>query len=162
MLSNVSILHANQVVRPFCIYVYTHSLLMFLGEPSPSSIDLSKTTKLEDAVFRPASLENVRWVTSTLETITPAHRNLQQITIYIPYDPQAHFNFFTSTVGEEKCGQWSNLDRLLVRFWESRSIRPGVAYDTSMVQWGWARAYTEDLLPQIAARGIIDYVEPKA
>ena len=31
-----------------------------------------------------------------------------------------------------------------------------------MVQWGWARAYTEDLLPQITAGGIVDYVEPKA
>ena len=59
------------------------------------------------------------------------------------------------------CGQWSSLDRLLVRFWESRSIRPRVTYDTSMVQWGWARAYTKSLLPQITARGIIDYVEPE-
>ena len=50
-----------------------------------TSIDLSKVTKLGEVVFGVEAL-SVDWVTMTLQTITSKHRNLQRISIHVPYD----------------------------------------------------------------------------
>ena len=61
-------------------------------------------------------------------------------------------------IGEEIWEEWLDLDRLLVQFWESSSIRPKVVV---MVQipGAWNARYSvgyERLLPEITERGIID------
>lgn len=71
------------MVRPSGICIHVHGSLLFLGEAIPVSIDFSKATKLRDVAFRPGS-SNVEWVTATLQTISPAHQNLRQISIYVP------------------------------------------------------------------------------
>ena len=126
----------------------------------PPFIDLSKATKLRDAVFQPGSL-NVEWVSKALRTITPIHQDFRRISISMHRDlnltqPDVDVR---ETIGERIYGQWSDLDRLLVQFWESRLIRPEVIW--AMVEK--KRKVTRDsigcLLPEITKRGIIDLVE---
>ena len=90
-----------------------------------------------------------------LQTITHKNRDLQ-LRIHIPsYLAQARADTnFGQTIGEENCEQWLDLDRLLVKFWESRSIRPKVKSMTDRD----VRDYVGHLLPEITKRGIIDLV----
>ena len=89
--------------------------------------DLSKATKLGDAVFRPGSL-SVRWISLVFQDITSKHRDLRRTSVDLPYclryfddneDPM-------ETVGEGFLEQWLGLDRILVYLWESFSIRTNV------------------------------------
>jgi len=87
-----------------------------------------------------------------LRTITPKHRDLQHISIYMPrYLPTIHAGVSVrQIVGEEVFREWLDLDRLLIQFWESRSIRPKIEWD--------ARHYIGCLLPTVAGGGMIDLV----
>ena len=122
------------------------------------SVDLSKAIKLKDVVFQPG-LERVEWVIKALQTITPEHRDLLQLTIDIPLNLTVA-GFVANgeeAVGEQAHGQWLDLDRLLVQFWESRSIRPKVVYTMGFGM----RDFVESLLPEITKRGVanVDLVE---
>jgi hypothetical protein len=62
-----------------------------------------------------------------LETITPEHRDLRQVSIYLPFKriplgDATQFSLYLGDVYEK----WLELDSLLVQFWESHSIRPKV------------------------------------
>jgi hypothetical protein len=99
----------------------------------------------------------VAWVIAALRTITPNHRDFRQITIHIPYYfplPKV-VGSIRRTIGEAKYGLWLDLDRFLVQFSESRSIRPKVVYTTVRGM----RGSIECLLPEASRRGIIDPVE---
>jgi hypothetical protein len=141
----------------------TDSLLLFLVKPVSVPIDLSKTTKLKDVVFQPMS-RSVKWVITTLKT-TSKHRDLREISIYLPYSVAtagADADAGRIIVGEN-FGEWLDLDRLLVEFWESSSIRPKVVCRTRA---GGERDTShcvgyQLLLPEITRRGIIDLVEPR-
>ena len=125
-------------------------LTSVLVKSGPTSINLSKATRLKDMVFRVES-RSIEWVTMTLQTITPEHRDLQQISICVPY----YLTLFEvganvrQTIGELICGHWLGLDHLLVQFWESRLIRPRVGCTDCI----------GSLLPEITRRGIMDLVE---
>ena len=122
------------------------------GDAGPASIDLSKATNLKNAVFLPTSM-SVKWIVLALQTITPKHRNLRGISIYVPYDPtltNAGADV-AQVIGDLICGQWLDLDRLLVQIWESRSIRPKVLSTTQHIGYS-----VGGLLPEITKRGIID------
>ena len=123
-------------------------------------IDLSKVTKLKDAAFGPG-LWDVEWITMTLQTIAPAHRDLRQISIYIPYRSDDLGRHFTQTIEEAILRQWLALDRLLVQLWESHSIRPRVAHLKSEEEEEneWMRECIEGLLPEMTGRGIIELAE---
>ena len=128
-----------------------------------SSVDLSNATKLRGVVFRPGS-PTVAWIIMALQTITPSHRDLQHISIQVPYD----FTFIDASadvleiVGEAISRQWLDLDRLLVHLWESRSIRPKVIPVAKM--WGGKlldmRYCIECLLPEVTKGGIVDLAGP--
>ena len=128
---------------------------MFLGESGSTSIDLSKATKLKDVAFQPNSW-NVWWVTTALRTITPNHQDLRHLSIQTPQDPNLAGAAADpgQTVGETIDRQWSDLDLLLVQFWELRSIRPEVTYPTGQRM----RDFVGNLLPEITKRGIVDLV----
>jgi len=138
---------------------HTNNLIVFLVAPASASFSLSKATKLRDAAFRPDS-QNIEWVIMALETITPEHQELRQISIYVPY----HLTLYNvgadirQSLGEKISRRWSDLDRLLVQFWESRSIRPRVG----CVRVGEEGQNTEHLigclLPETTKRGIVDPV----
>ena len=65
------------------------------------------------------------------------------------------------TVGEVGRGQWLDLDRLLVQFWESRSIRPTVIYTTPEggEQYMCVKDWVRCLLPGVTGREVVDFVE---
>ena len=157
MPSNPSRLPAS-VVRPFSIRVQTDNLLLFLAKPRSASIDLSKATKLKDVAFQPTS-RSVKWITTTLKTASK-HRDLREISIHL--DSYVAIvgagGDVVQVIGEEIWEEWLDLDRLLVQFWESSSIRPKVVV---MVQiaGAWNARYSvgyERLLPDITERRIID------
>jgi len=135
------------------------NLLWFIDDLGPAPIDLSRTTKLRDAIFRPRSL-NVGWITRALQAITYKHRDLRQILIYMFYS-----SFLAGidgdvghTIGEEIHRQWLELDSILIQFWESRSIRPRLTYMTRAQETQSMQDYFERLLPGTMKWRIIDLV----
>jgi len=144
---------------PIRIHVHSNNLILFPVGPEPVSLDLSKATKLQGAVFRPDS-ERVEWITTALQTITPKHGELQQISIYVPYY-LTRYNVgadIRQSLGETVFGQWSGLDRILVQFWESRSIRLRVGC-VRLGEKGQNMGYSVGcLFPEITKRGIVDPV----
>jgi hypothetical protein len=142
------------LVCAFCIYVRADNLLLFPGGSRPTSIDLSKATRLKDVTFQ-VDTWSVEWVATALQTITPEHRDLQHIKIgvsrYLTVRSLGIGPDIRQGIGEANYGEWLDLDRLLVQFWESHLIRP-------MVQsWGLGgvRYNIRDLLPEIVKGGII-------
>jgi hypothetical protein len=148
-------------VSPSYVCVRTDNLLPFLDRPGSASFNLSKATKLKDIMFR-LDWWSVQWVITALQTISPDHRDLRQITIHIPYHSPitgADANI-RQAIGETDYTQWLNLDRLLVRLWESHSVRPKVAVPTEQAEGSeCTRDHVGHLLPEIANRGIIDLAE---
>ena len=145
------------MVRLFGICSRTDGLLLFLDElAGPASIDLSKATELKDLVFPPEPLR-VKWVITALQTITPERRNLRQISIHLPYylTLAVVLTNLRQTIGEAGFEKWLNLDRLLIQFLESRSIRPKTI---SMMNHGIGD-HIGRLLPEITKRGVIDILE---
>ena len=64
-----------------------------------------------------------------LQTITPGHGDLRQITLHIcGYSFRDPATYVRQMVGEAEYEQWVDLDRLLVQLWELHSIRPKVTY----------------------------------
>ena len=129
------------------------------AEPTPGLIDLSKAAGLKNVVFR-VSPESVGWVTTALQTIPPEHRDLQRISICVPrrlalgdYGPD-----IIPSLGEDASRQWSDLDRLLVEFWESRSIRPAVGCKRLGEKQQNMDYRIGCLLPEITKKGLVDPV----
>lgn len=116
----------------------------------PVVVDLSKATKLQDAIFRCASF-SVEWIAAAFQTTIPEHRELRKISIAIP----RHVSVDTIKRSVH-CGGWMDLDRLLVRFWESRSTRPKVVCMVSEGQERDIRGFTRHFFPKLAERGMID------
>ena len=70
--------------------------------------------------------------------------NLERITIR--WSPA-----FGTSIAEQ---EWQDLDRVLLQFWTSHSIRPEIGYDG-----GNFRELAPRLLPELTSRGIVDLVE---
>lgn len=114
---------------------------------------------LKKATFR-VNPESIGWVTKALQTITPEHRDLQGISIRIHrglvlggVGPDT-----VQSLGEAISRRWLDLDRLLVKFWEFRSIRPGVGcrgLGDKQRDMDYCIGY---LLPEITKRGLVDPV----
>jgi hypothetical protein len=98
----------------------------------------------------------VEWVIKALQTITFEHRDLRQITIGVSYlsTRLGIYENARRAIGETHHGQWLELDRLLIQFWESHSIRPKVVYLVREDMGDFA----EYALPEITWRGILDLV----
>ena len=150
----------TSLARPlgFRIYIANNSP-PFLTVLEPTLIDLSTATRLKDITFRVNS-HNVEWITTELQTLAPKHQDLRQISIHLPYN--LSFAGFGPNIrrilSEATYEQWLEFDRLLVQFWESRSIRPTVTR-TKVVGMQSMRDCIECLLPEVTRRGIMDLVE---
>lgn len=158
---NASTLAMKLKVRLFRLFLFDQSLTesTFAGEGTPDTIDLSKATNLKKVTLRcPMGLARCGWVIMTLVTITPNHRDLQQISIYIPYAPD-----FTDDLGlirqveAAKPGmRWSDLDGFLVQLCSSGSISPKIlcprSKNTTQRVDDWARY----LLPETAKKGTVE------
>lgn len=97
-----------------------------------------------------------------LQTVTSEHKDLQQISIHV------YYNFtlngvgasIRQTVGETTYGRWSDLDHLLIQFWESRSIHLKITYTcASQDERKEAINCVSCLLPKVTGRRVIDLVE---
>jgi len=142
--------------RPISIGLFITCL--FLAESRSTLIDLSKAAGLKDVVFR-VGPKSVGWVTTALHTITPKHRNLRRISICMPRDLAlgGAGSDIIQSLGEAASRRWSDLDRLLVKFWESRSIRPRVGYELGLAKNQENMDYSIGrLLPEVTKRGIVD------
>ena len=139
--------------------VCTNNSILFPVGSESASFSVSKATKLRDAVFRPES-KNVEWIATALQTITPEHRDLRQISIYLPF--QLTFYKIDANIkrsfGEAASRSWSSLDHLLVQFWELRSIRPRVGCATQGEKGQNTEYCIRCLLPETTKRGIVDPV----
>jgi len=133
-------------------------LTSFTVDLGRTSIDLSKAKRLKGITFACLKLDP-HWITTALETITPGHSDLQEISIHMPYSAALDRDGvdIRQTIGETVYGQWLDVDRLLVQFWDSRSIRPRVV-DPLMENGGGGMGHllSRDLLPEITERGIVD------
>jgi hypothetical protein len=114
--------------------------------------DLSKATKLKYVAFWLNSW-SVEWITAALRTITPGHRDIQQISIHLPHY-LITLGVTRHTIGKPIHGQWLGLDHLLVQLWKSRSVRTRVIY----TEMGDIIDLAEHLLPEISKSGAIDLV----
>jgi hypothetical protein len=142
------------VVRPFGTCTRTYSLPSFVGIPDPASIDLSKAIKLKDVVFE-LNEWWFRWITTALQTITPEHRDLRQISILVDFTIPFLSTGASAETIEEQC---LGLDRLLVQLWESHSIQPKVECTVLKGKEQDARDSVGRLWPEITKRGIINLV----
>jgi hypothetical protein len=141
------------MVRPVGTFVRTDSSLLTPDEWSSASIDLSKATKLKDVEFRSSSW-SVESIVVALQTITPEHRYLQQILVLATRHSAMTGASVRQAIGEEDLAQLLDLDRLLVQFWESHSVRLKVVCVT--LEQG--RDHIDHLLPEVSGRGIVDFV----
>lgn len=119
------------------------------------SLNLSKATKLRDLTFRPG-LETIGWITMALQTITPDHKDLRDISIYALYCLTHSCVGIKQTLGEATCMQWLDLDRLLIQLWESHSILPTVGCARLGEQGEAMECCIGFLLPEITKRRIVD------
>ena len=127
-----------------------NTLLLHFGvvERSTPFLDLSKLTKLKDVVFG-CTGSNVQRITMTLQTAESI--NLEQITIRSP-------TAFKKQIVESSYQEWQDLDRLLLRFWTSRSVRPKIWFKGG--KEGCDLKYLmPKLLPELSRRGVVDLVE---
>jgi hypothetical protein len=108
-------------------------------------LDLSKATKLKKLSFRCGD-PDVQRITMTLETVQS--KDLRQIAIH-------SYGTFATLIGETARQAWRNLDRLLVQFWTSHSIRPNIVHE--MGKGG--RDLASSLLPELTRSGVVDLVE---
>ena len=147
------------------MHVHQYWLLTPIVEESFSGlIDLSKATKLKDVTFVSQS-SGVDWVTATLKTVTPNHKDLRKITIaarwmlYIRNLDHTDPTSFRRTTGETIDQEWSELDNLLTRLLESRPIRVEIQYGVPpTLDEEMARKLMESLLPEVILRGIVDMI----
>ena len=140
--------------------ICTDNSLLFPVEPESTPVNLSKATKLGSVVFRPESL-NIEWITVMLQTITSKNRALRQISIHAPGYSRL-FKVSTNirqSIGEAACGLWSDLDRPLIQFWESRSLHPKVICVMAREETRDTSHWIECLMPEATGRGMIDFIE---
>ena len=136
--------------------------MVYLGlasaeEPGSGPVDLSKAGRLKDVAFRPGL--NSEWVITTLQTISPRYRSLQQISIYVPQEWGSAVQEGSATVWDittENPGtKWLDLDRLLVQFWESRSIRPMLVCPLTEYYTRESRDWCRHLFPELTRKRIV-------
>ena len=123
---------------------------------APIPIDVSKATRLRSLSFRHGPLScRCEWVTAALKTITSEHRDFQEISIQVPY-PTLPYREAIIGGGAAPGAGWSDLDHLLIQFWESGSVSLEVVYP----RWGEMSAdkdWVADVLPEASKRAKIRF-----
>jgi hypothetical protein len=127
-------------------------------------LNLSTATKLKDLSFQ-CRRSDIQRVTMALQSVQS--ENLQQIIIY-PLAVSADLELFNihpygtpgNPVKETVLQEWRDLERVLVRFWTSHSIRSKILYKAGKGQKDW-EALVPRLLPELTRRGLFDLVEKR-
>jgi len=90
---------------------------------------------------------SVQWITTTLQTVKS--KSLQHITIYPAFS-------IPETIEEAVHQEWQDLERMLVQFWTSHSIRLQVTARNEGKNPG---DHVPSLLPELTKRGLVGPVE---
>jgi len=160
----LSLNHIGSTLRKeqhhFCVFVPSRRRSR---RNASGSIDLSKATRLKDAVFTCG--RNPQWVVMALLTVAPNRRNLQQISLDISHTVFcSDFNGVNLTkvrdaIGETAYAEWLELDHLLAQLCESHLVRLKVLYNSQLPMYGMrARNCAESLLPEVIMRGTVDLI----
>ena len=129
---------------------------MFLAESGPTPVDLSNATRLKDATFRIKS-STPEWITIALRTITPRHRDLRRISVYVNYLPiLIKLGYTVQAVTEQGMGQWLELDHVLTQLSESCSTPPKVMCYVLSSQEKAVRDFMGSLLPGVTRGGTVN------
>lgn len=137
---------------------------LFVVHIPTAFVDLSEAVKLKNVFF--TCYLDPWWIYKALRTITHSHKDIQRISVDTRWSLH-HRNIVLAKVaslepaiGEAIFLRWLELDLLLVQLWESHSVRPSVLYKVPSSRGRrWARSCIETLLPEITARGIVDFPE---
>jgi len=137
------------------MYLHGSNLLLPAADPMSAPFSLSGATKLRDVVFRPGSLRVGR-ISLVLRVISREHRDLRRVSVDEFYN-LSHLDGnedLRQVVGEVVLEEWLDLDRILVRLWESLSVRTNVIW-TGGRREGVMRGYVECFLPEMMKRGMV-------
>jgi hypothetical protein len=147
--SNVSAFIVKPQVRFLQLLQVVNNLQLLVDADTSGKppLDLSKASKLKELSFRLGGLD-VQRITMALQTVQSEH--LQQITIH-------SCGNFANPVEEAVRQAWQDLDRMLVQFWTSHSIRPKITHDAGKGQDYWGVSVSR-LLPVLTWRGLVDVV----
>ena len=114
--------------------------------------------------------KHCQWITATLRTIVSNRRDRDVLQISLrasgilhalPYDfvPGTGPAGLRNAIGETKYQEYLELDHLLPRLWESRSVRLKVAYDVPYWLEEDGSSCMEILFPEVTAGGAIDLIK---
>ena len=117
-------------------------------------IDLSKAIKLKVIQFHVEGLE-IEWIIATLKTITQKHEDFKEISFNV--------TDVMYKVKDNPITKWLELESLIVKFWEERSIQTKVIYGgprcKGRVEKGQSLILCPLLLPNVMKEGIVDMIE---
>ena len=130
---------------------------LFPGKYTHDPINLSTAKQLTDVAIR-CELSSIKWVITTLRTITSKH--LRRITIHLSGTPDRREGCpITDEVETVNSGmRWSDLDRLLVQFSKSHSIRSQVLYPRTRFGTKEVKDWVGQMLQESSRRGVVDLV----
>ena len=111
--------------------------------------DISAARKLKHLEFW-CHRTPAQWITMALQTINS--KELRQITV------RAKSYNFVSVIDEMIYREWGELDRLLVQFWSSHSIRPRVMWQPGVGR-GDMEVCVSWLFPELTRGGLVDLGE---
>ena len=145
---------------PLVLAMWDQPQLKLFYVPDHSSealIDLSKAIKLKDVTLKYQGL-SVKWVASTLKTITSSHRNLREVSIQGRALSDSHkWPTNAAAVGDDIRGLWVGLERTLIQLWESYAVRAKVKYYSMRREE--SREFMGSLFPEATKRGIVELVD---
>ena len=128
-----------------------------LVDPTAGSIDFSKAIRLREVLFQFQEYSDV-WVAMALETLTSKHTGFRKVKILMPFvETFCTPGNFRHTIGKETYDQWMDLDRVLIRLWESNAIHIQVTY-CAEAEGGMACQYIGSLFPEMRERGLVEMV----
>lgn len=105
-----------------------------------------------------------QWISATLRTLTSNHKHLRQISLDVAnqlFDLRpdcANVIGLRGWIGETTYQEWLEVDSLLAHLWESHPILKVSFSGLFTVDKKSARCCAESLLPDAAARGIVELV----
>ena len=153
-LECVSIECGNHGTRQFLLWTSNQlTSTSALVIPQTGAVGLSQARRLKEVVFRLGVLNDV-WITLALKTITPDHRDLRQISIYIPT-----YSFLNTRQSlEEIYSHWADLDCFLVKLRDLNTIHTRVIHGAE----GEEDAHEcIEMLPEMMKRRIIELVDQR-
>ena len=111
-------------------------------------VDLSRLTKLKDVALWCPEVQRITVTLQTAESI-----NVEQIIIELT-------STFRTPLAGPAHRKWEDLDRLLLQFWTSHSIRPQIKLKNEKYR-SYSRGAVLTLFPELTGRGIVDLVEDR-